>query len=201
MLKKHRNFKIKIFLSILVALICGVGIIYAANIAVPSFIIKTTKLKQDMNSVKILAKTERTSEVPESIGISETNETPKNVITKFFLKSKRLIDLPYKEKLLETLLLSQNNKNPNEFQAEEIRLLARFVPIKGLIEKYAPLYGVDPIWYSKILIAESALNPTSYNKSSKDYGIAQIKIERYSLAKKELLNPNSRYFSERKIFY
>ncbi|MCX6709419.1 MAG: transglycosylase SLT domain-containing protein [Candidatus Woesearchaeota archaeon] len=183
--------------SVTVASILGAGIIYAANIGVPSLIIKNVNLKKAMESVTIVAEAERNSEVPESTGISEINDDYPNDITKLFTKRERLIDISYEVKNLENILIDKSDKSPNEFQPEEIRLLARFVPIKSLIEKYAPLYRIDPIWYSRILIAESALNPTSYNEISKDYGIAQLKKERYELAEKELLDLDSRYFSGR----
>jgi len=193
----NKRSKARKIFSVTVASLLGAAIIYAANIGVPSLLIHAANLRKAKESVEIIAEAERSTETPETIGISEINDDYPDDITRLFTKKERLIDIDYSVKSLESLLVSKSDKSPNSFAPEEIRLLARFVPVKRLIEEYAPLYRVDPVWYSRILIAESALNPTSYNDVSKDYGIAQLKKERYALAKKELLDFGSRYFAGR----
>ena len=176
----NKSSKARKIFSVTVASLLGAAIIYTANIGVPSLLIHAANLRKAKESVEIVAEAGRSTETPESIGISEINDDYPypNDITKLFTKQERLIDIDYSVKSLESLLTSKSTKSPNSFAPEEIRLLARFVPVKRLIEEYAPLYRVDPVWYSRILIAESALNPTSYNEVSKDYGIAQLKKER-----------------------
>jgi soluble lytic murein transglycosylase-like protein len=196
MLQQHKSLTKKA-IGFVSAFIVGGVIIYSGNLLIPRKIIDLFDTYQAKKEVVQLAESERGSHQQESLNTQEISNDSQNDITKvlkIFSAPERLVDIPYEQQSLEDLLPDKSTKNPNDFVLEEIRHLARLVPVKRLIEEYAPLYRVDPIWYAKIMLAESGLSPVAYNENTKDYGIAQLKRDRYDLAKQQVLDPKSRYY-------
>jgi len=68
------------------------------------------------------------------------------------------------------------------------------IPIKNSLELYTQIYEIDLIWFSEVLLLESRFNPIAVNNRTLDYGIAQMKKERYELAKESIRNKQTQYF-------
>lgn len=76
----------------------------------------------------------------------------------------------------------------------EVTTLAKLVPIKPLIERYAAHYSISPMWATMFLTLESNLKPNDRNRLSDDYGLGQIKRASEVRAKRLGTDPRSIFF-------
>lgn len=98
-------------------------------------------------------------------------------------------------KSLEQSVFTDKNPLSTELTEWETTTLAKFSPIKKLIEKHSPHYNINPMWATMFLTFESSLKPTDHNKLSEDFGLGQIKRSSEKLAKKLGTNIFGQFYS------
>ncbi|PIZ53812.1 hypothetical protein COY26_00830 [Candidatus Woesearchaeota archaeon CG_4_10_14_0_2_um_filter_33_10] len=110
--------------------------------------------------------------------------------------NKRLLEIKAGSNVrkLEECLTGKIEPQLINLSRDDIILYSRMIPIKNSLELYTQIYEIDPIWFSEVLLLESRFNPIAVNDRTLDYGIAQMKKERYELAKESMSNKQTQYF-------
>jgi len=110
--------------------------------------------------------------------------------------NKRLLEIKSGSNVrkLEECLTGKIEPQLINLSRDDIILYSRMIPIKNSLELYTQIYEIDLIWFSEVLLLESRFNPIAVNNRTLDYGIAQMKKERYELAKESIRNKQTQYF-------
>ena len=96
---------------------------------------------------------------------------------------------------LENLVFTDIDPNSFDITPWDITVMAKFVPLKRLIEKHADHYSIDPMWASQFFNLESLMIPTDHNTLSDDFGLGQIKRNSERLAKRLGTDPTNVLYS------
>lgn len=167
----------------------GLGIFFLSNITIPAYIALKIQESQEKRLIEKALK-RNDSFFDSSIPLESVSNNQLGL-------EARIPNLFEKKsvKKLEEIVGEESNPAQLNFSLDENVLLGRLIPIKSIIEEQSDFYGVDPLWFTQILSAESFLFPLAYNEITKDYGLAQTNISRYEHAKMIILDPGSRYYS------
>ena len=96
---------------------------------------------------------------------------------------------------LENLVFTDIDPHSFDITPWDITVMAKFVPLKRLIEKHADHYSIDPMWASQFFNLESLMIPTDHNTLSDDFGLGQIKRNSERLAKRLGTDPTNVLYS------